>query len=65
MPSAAIEFANYDPTDHVLMVKFRSGHLYCYMDVPEEAYKGLRSSRSKGRYINQHIKSQYRCVKAY
>jgi hypothetical protein len=65
MPSTAIEFSHYDPAAHVLMVKFRSGHMYCYMDVPEAEYKGLRASRSKGRYVNQHIRAHYRCVKAY
>ena len=37
--------------------------IYVYKNVPEEIYKALISSGSKGTYFNQHIKGNYQFEK--
>lgn len=46
-------FAN-NGTD--LIIKFKSGAVYRYIDVDIELYKGFIGAESKGRYLNTHIK---------
>ena len=38
-----------------LYLKFRSGDIYCYRDVPCERREDLLSADSKGTYVRQHI----------
>lgn len=40
-------------------IRFHSGGLYAYFDVPEFLYMELRSASSKGRYFHAHIKGRY------
>lgn len=40
-------------------IRFHSGGLYAYFDVPEFLYMELRSAASKGRYFHAHIKGRY------
>jgi len=64
MPSTAVEFANYDPAQHVMLVKYRGGGLYRYFEVPQEEYEAYRASRSKGKFVNERIKPNYNYAKA-
>lgn len=48
-----------------LYVRFHSGHLYAYSDVPESEYKALMNSGSKGEYFAAHIKNNYHFDKIY
>jgi hypothetical protein len=59
MPSTVIAGFNYDPGSRVLSVTFISGIVYKYLNVPEEIYRALRSSFSKGTFLNQKIKGKY------
>ena len=38
-----------------LYLKFRSGDIYCYRDVPVEEYDELLAAESKGEYARGHI----------
>jgi len=49
----------YFPEEHRLRLKFRSGEVYDYSDVPAQIYSGLLAAESKGRYFNQHIREVY------
>ena len=51
----------FDEEAGILKLWFTSGPLYCYFDVPAEAYEALRGSASPGRHYNAHIKGRYRC----
>lgn len=42
-----------------LYLKFRSGEVYCYRDVPAEQYEELLAADSKGTYVRGHILKQY------
>ncbi len=43
----------------ILHIRFHSGGLYEYSDVPESVYRGLMSASSHGQYFHAHIKSNY------
>jgi len=59
MPSSVIASMHYFPGAARLRVKFVSGLVYDYKDVPEQVYHAMKSSASKGTYLKQHIKGQY------
>jgi hypothetical protein len=51
----------YVDEERLLRIRFRDGRLYCYFDVPAEAYDALRDAPSAGRHYNREIKGRYRC----
>lgn len=42
-----------------LYLKFNSGEVYCYRNVPVERYTELLAAESKGAYIRSHILNQH------
>lgn len=42
-----------------LYIRFHSGGLYAYSNVPESIYVGLMSAGSHGRYFHTYIKGSY------
>lgn len=59
MPSTVIQSIQYDKESEVMRVLFLSGQVYYYLDVPYKVFLAFKMSRSKGRYLNQHIKNKY------
>ena len=59
MPSTVIGNFSYHADTQTLRIRFLSGMVYEYLDVPESIYDGLKASRSKGIFFNQHIKDTY------
>lgn len=59
MPSSVVAHINYDAARHVLRVKFLSGSVYDYLNVPEKIYRAMKEAFSKGTYLNEHIKGHY------
>ncbi|HEY0666769.1 MAG TPA: KTSC domain-containing protein [Sphingobacteriaceae bacterium] len=59
MPSTVISSIQYHPDSSTLTIKYVSGIVYQYKNVPEKVYKELKASMSKGRYLNYHIKRKY------
>lgn len=53
--SSALISAAFD--DGVLEVKFASGHVHRFHDVPHRVFDGLLKAESKGAYFHQHIKN--------
>lgn len=43
----------------VLEIRFDSGRIYQYYDVPEDVYAGMLAATSKGRYFNSHIRDKF------
>ncbi len=58
LDSSAIEAVRYDRKTRTLDVKFREGHLYRYMHVPEFLYRELLSAESPGALWNA-VKDQF------
>ena len=59
MPSAVIRSFHYDADKQVLKVVFISGSIYEYLKIPEEVYRSMKASSSKGEFLNRIIKGQY------
>ena len=57
--SSVIASAAYDDDRMVLEIKFRTGRVYHYRDVPRTVYDELLSSESAGKYFNNVIRPRY------
>ena len=61
LASRLISRIGYVEDERTLKIWFRAGPLYCYFDVPRDAFEALKESLSPGRHYNAHIKGRYRC----
>jgi hypothetical protein len=59
MPSSVVLAMHYDPDSATLRIIFVSGMIYDYKNVPAEKYEAMKTSDSKGRYLNKFIKGYY------
>ena len=55
--STALQSVGYDEDSQTLEIKFTSGAVYQYFEVPPEVYRGLMAAESHGRYFHQHVRS--------
>lgn len=55
--SSNISSIGYEGT--TLYVRFNSGGLYAYYNVPSSIYSGLMSASSHGSYLASHVKGHY------
>ena len=58
--SSNIEAIGYDLETGTLMIRFKSGAIYEYYDVPQFEFDALIASESKGKYANANIYKTYR-----
>lgn len=59
MPSSVIKSMYYDAARAALRIVFVSGVIYEYRNVPEHVYESMKSSASKGAYLNTFIKNNF------
>src|SRR3546814_13308186 len=59
MPSSVIRYIDYNEGENALTVTFQTGAVYVYYNVPPSVHVGLVTARSKGRYFNRVIASQF------
>ncbi|MEO6721340.1 MAG: KTSC domain-containing protein [Ferruginibacter sp.] len=59
MPSSVIASMQYDSTSSTLRVIYVSGNVYDYESVPASIYNAMKTSGSKGTYLNKYIKGNY------
>ena len=57
--STAIQTAEYEYDNYRLRLTFTNGSSYDYTKVPSHVFEGLRTSASKGKFINKFILSSY------
>lgn len=57
--SRMLEAVAYNSDWRQLYLRFRSGEVYCYRDVPAEEHQGLLASDSKGEYARSRIFNRY------
>ena len=59
----AVQSSNLAGIDYdwrgTLVIEFRSGGVYEYLQVPREEFEGLLNASSHGKYFHAHIKSRY------
>jgi len=59
MPSSVVASINYDASSRTLLIRYVSGMVYRYLDVPAEVYAEMRAAFSKGQFLNRFIKGKY------
>ncbi|MBC7902428.1 MAG: KTSC domain-containing protein [Gemmatimonadaceae bacterium] len=59
MPSTVVHKIIYDAETKLLKVRFVSGMVYEYLDVPFEVYEAFMESRTKGVFLNTMVKGKY------
>jgi KTSC domain len=59
LDSSNIAAAGYDDEGRRLVLRFRSGSAYEYLDVDRHVFEELLTADSAGRFYNQHIKGQF------
>ena len=59
MPSSVVAAMKYDAEHEILRIIYVSGDIYDYKNVPEDVYKEMKSSGSKGTYLNKKIKGNF------
>jgi hypothetical protein len=62
MPSTVIRSFRYDAQNAELAIEFQSGRRYVFCDVPEQTYRALQASFSKGTFFNSHIRDRFHFV---
>jgi hypothetical protein len=55
--SSVLTSARYSYTHHLLHLKFRTGRLYEYTDIPAETFNELLRAESSGTYFNRHVRN--------
>lgn len=59
MPSSVVASYAYQPDARRLAIRFVSGELYVYDDVPPAVAAGLKGATSKGRFFQRHIRDRF------
>ena len=59
MPSSVIQSFVYDKEEQRLLVRFVTGKVYTYDDVPAGVADGFRAAASKGTYFNDVIRDRF------
>ena len=57
--SSVIHSAGYDDDREVLEVKFRTGRVYRYKQVPRRVFEEFLTADSAGKYFNEQIRTNY------
>lgn len=58
--SSNIAGFGYNEGNRVLTVEFKNGGRYEYFDVPSTVFDAMKGADSKGQFLAQSIKGQYR-----
>ena len=61
--SSTILSVGYDPQTRVMQVEFKSGRVYNYFDISEHLYQQFMNTSSKGQFLDENIKYNYRYQK--
>lgn len=61
--SSNLDSVGYDPQTQTLRIRFHSGGLYDYHNVPQSIYEQLMTANSKGKYHHRFIKNHFRFTK--
>jgi hypothetical protein len=62
--STAIQKADYEYDSYKLTLTYTNGSSYDYTKVPNFVFEGLRTSASKGKFINKYVLPVYKFTHA-
>ena len=57
--SSFVDSVGYDELGKRLVVRFKSGSIYEYLNVHKDIYLGFMEHESKGRFYSKHIRGKY------
>lgn len=57
--SSNVDSIAYEPSNQTLYVRFKSGSIYLYGDVPRFVYQTLRNASSTGKFHYHAIRMNY------
>lgn len=57
--SSVFDAAAYLAAKRTLFLRFHSGELYCYFDVPPQQYRDFLAADSKGQYFAANIRDRF------
>jgi lysyl-tRNA synthetase, class II len=60
LSSSVLSAVAYDGDTQLLEVRFQTGRIYRYRDIPREIFEPLLTAPSAGQYFNTHIRDRYR-----
>lgn len=60
LESKLLSSVAYDAEKSILYLRFRSGDVYRYFDLPAGHYEQFLRAESRGRYFLAHIRNQFR-----
>ena len=60
LESKLLSSVAYAADKSILYLRFRSGDVYRYFDLPVEDYEQFLRAESQGRYFLAHIRNQFR-----
>jgi hypothetical protein len=63
MPSSVVSYFTYFPSSETLRIRFVSGIVYDYINVPISIYRDMKEAYSKGTYFNKYIKDKFEFIK--
>jgi hypothetical protein len=58
--SSNVARLSYDEKSSTLEVEFLNGSIYQYYDVPQQVWDAFKNATSKGQFMHQNLKGQYR-----
>lgn len=61
--SSNVSKIGYEKSSSTLEVEFKNGGTYHYYDVPEHIWEAFKGANSKGQFIHQNLKGQFRYSK--
>lgn len=61
--SSAISSVWYQFSSEILAVDYQNGSSYKYENVPYFVFEGIKTAKSKGKFINKHIKGSFKFSK--
>ena len=59
MTSSILEAVAYDPAGRRLLLRFRTGAIFEYENVPPVVYEEMLAAPSKGGYFSEYVRPDY------
>ena len=62
--SSNLDKIGYDGSVRTMVIRFKSGAVYEYLNVPQDVHDNLLHAPSAGKYFNIYIRNKFQCRKS-
>ena len=62
--SSTIARVGFDDESLILIIEFKTTGTYHYFDVPQHVFEAMRAAPSRGQFLAQNVKKQFRYSRA-